>query len=395
LFKVVCPYEGSRLVRARSFVAKTLTSKNKDSISVEIVSQLAFWTAIQDYAKTFSKASDRAAAEKTLVKDVSEQYKTYSARRLATKDGEALKKILANKSDSAAYAKKIEKLSNSIIVVALSRKCLCNAFLRSQYKPNAPQTEKDLQWTQGAIILGSMMNSCKSIPAATELCKAYKVTGKDLSCAVLPDEKGCTPIYEKLYADMIAPIKHKMSTGESQGVKERKITVEEPTWLKQIQLEQAKDKPKTITPPVQPQIQKVEPPKTIEPPKPVEAPKTVEPAKPVEAPKQQPVSPPKPVEPAKPVIVQPPVKPEPAKPKIAPLIVPKVPKKTKIETPQPTQVKGSASNGSGSTGSGSTGSGSPPTQPVQPTPQQPALKVPTGPTQFVGQKKKINIFNQK
>jgi predicted nucleotidyltransferase len=213
--------------------------------------------------------------------------------------------------------------------------------------------------------------------------------------AVLPDEKGCTPIYEKLYADMIAPIKHKMSTGESQGVKERKITVEEPTWLKQIQLEQAKDKPKTITPPVQPQIQKVEPPKTIEPPKPVEAPKTVEPAKPVEAPKQQPVSPPKPVEPAKPVIVQPPVKPEPAKPKIAPLIVPKVPKKTKIETPQPTQVKGSASNGSGSTGSGSTGSGSPPTQPVQPTPQQPALKVPTGPTQFVGQKKKINIFNQK
>jgi hypothetical protein len=343
--------------------------------------------------------TDRVAAEKKILKDVTEQYKAFQARRIAGKPGEALKSILANKVDSAAYNKKVEKLIASIIVVALSRKCLCNSFLKDQYKPNAPQTEKDLQWTQGSIVLGSMMNSCKTIPAATDLCKKYKTTGKDLSCAVLPDEKGCLPIFEKLYETTLAPLKGKLSHGKDQGVKERKTEVVTPTWLKNIQLEQEKAQPK--------KVQVVVPPVVT--PKPVESPKTVAPQvvvppttpKPVEAPKQAPQTPttPKAPEPVKPVTPVP-VKPvEPAKPKIAPLIVPKVPKKPKVVTPvvptavqTPTKASGSASASASASGTASKVT----PVPVIPPTQQPNLKVPipAGPKEFVGQKKKIKIHNQ-
>jgi len=244
------------------------------------------------------------------------------------------------------------------------------------------------------------MNSCKTIPAATDLCKKYKTTGKDLSCAILPDEKGCLPIFEKLYEQTLAPLKGKLSHGKDQGVKERKIEVVTPAWLKNIQLEQEKTQPK--------KVQVVVPPVVA--PKPVEAPKTVEqkvvvpptPPTPVEAPKQAPQTPPptpkapEPVKPTTPV----PVKPvEPAKPKIAPLIVPKVPKKPKVvPTVAPTAVqpptKASGSASASASGTASKVAPAPTPVPVIPPTQQPTLKVPTGPKEFVGQKKKIKIHNQ-
>jgi hypothetical protein len=393
LYNTVCPFEGSRLVRARSFVSKTLQSKNKDAIATEIVSQLAFWTGLQDYAKTFSKASDRLAAEKNLVKDLNAQYKAYEVKRAT---GASLKAILANKVSATEYNTKIGKLVNSIVVVALSRKCLCNAFLRAQYKVSAPQSERDIQWAQGTVVFQNMMESCKKIPAATELCKKYKVSGKDLSCAVLANEKGCLPIYEKLYEETLKPLAPKLPTGQAKGPIVRESPIVEPQWLKNIQLEQAKENPVKVQVPINKQPIIVEAPKKPTNPEPT---KPVEPVKapvqpPVQAPVQTPTKPVQtPVEAPK-VNSPPPTVPkpsdpkpvEPPKPKIAPLIVPKVPKKAKPVVPTTTQLNSTPT-------APKTPAPVAPTVPAAPKPKE-APKVPVGPSQFVGQKKKINIFNQ-
>jgi len=236
--------------------------------------------------------------------------------------------------------KKINSLINSTIIVGLSRKCLCNSFLKTQYNVNAPQSSADQQWDAGLTAFTQMMCSCKKSKAATRLCKAYTVTSADLSCAVLPSQTGCLPVFELVVEADITPLASKLPVSNESGPISRPVVIVEPEWLKKIEKEEAKENGNGA-PQNSPPVAKT----------------PVTPATPVsQTPAQTPATPSTPVQNTN-----------------TPLVIPKVPKKTKVTQP-------------------TTGKSTPTTPtPVQPTPVKAG---PNGPNQFVGANKKINIFNQ-
>jgi len=397
LYKSVCPFEGARLSRAKKFAKGQLTSKTTDSVSIEIVAQATFWKGIHTYVRTFSTSQDRVAQQPAITKEVQSRYKTFYDARIKAAEGAGLRTIVNSRITADDYNNRITRLMNSVIIIGLSRFCLCNRFLRAQYKPNAPQVAKDTQWQQGTAVLNAWIGQCQNLVSATSLCKSYSVSSQDLSCAVLPDTKGCLPIFEKLYEDTLAPLKPKLPTGKFAGVADRVQLPKVPQWLIDANNQLTSDKLKKgpISPPiVQPLVAQPTQQKAPAPPSPPTLP-----AKIITPPTKPPVVQQTPVQPQQPQTPPPPPPPaqkpatpqqqQPVKPALSPLVIPKVPKKVKTQTPAPstpTQQNQQTKQPS---------QPAQPSQPTQPKTQTPPPKVPLGPSVYVGAKKKITIFDQK
>lgn len=368
-YRKVCPFEGQKFHAAKAYIHKYLqTGPGADLITQEIFSQGKFWKKIIHFVTTFKNlksASDRVNAQKDIIIPyITKQFNAYVENLKGTKKGARLLQIVRNPKLNLKFRTVVQRLSIAITTIGLARPCRCTSFVQNKYNPNGPQSEKDKVWNFALLTLQKWVDECKKLSNSPLICKQYKISSKDVSCAILPDTKGCLPVFSRLYQETISPLKNKLPTGVFHPIKQRKQNVVVPNWLTAIENEKEKKEGK-ITKKSPKKFQKKQVTKKA---KPTE-PKKSEPKK-----TEQKKSEPKKSEPKPAHIPQSSTRTV----KITPLIIPHVPK-TNTTGKKPTKKTTKKQ--------------------TKKTTKKPKFVHPrlvaTGPKEYIGKKKVIPIANQK